>query len=276
MNWARGLIFLALLPIAAVAQEKLSDGDRSTLADIRQELSVVYVMVQQLRRELATTTSPNIQNAGGSFQERIDAIEFALQRLTARTEELENRVELIVADGTMRIGDLEFRLVELEGGDLGALAETTTLGGDPDMARQGEDNGDPGHGDELAVGEQDDFDRALLAYEESDYLMAIGLFEAFNQTYPAGPLSAAVHLYRGLSLERLDENAAAARAYLDAFSVSPDGPEAPAALLQLGLSLHALGQVEQACVILAEVAFRFPGDAMIDRAEIARSRIGCL
>ncbi len=276
MNWMRGLIFLAFLPFMAVGQETLGEGDRRTLADIRQELSVVYVMVQRLKRELATTTSPGIANAGGSFQERIDAIEFALQRLTARTEKLENRVELIVADGTMRIGDLEFRLVELEGGDLSVLGETTTLGGDPDLAGQGEDNGDTGHGDELAVGEQDDFDRALLAYEESDYVMAIALFEAFNATYPAGPLSAAAHLYRGLSLERLDENAEAARAYLDAFSVSPDGPEAPAALLQLGLSLHALGQDEQACVTLAEVAFRFPGDAMIDRAEIARSRIGCL
>jgi tol-pal system protein YbgF len=274
MKTVRWLVVLAVLPFAAMGQQSTSAEDRESLADIRQELSVVYVMVQQLKRELATTTSPGILNAQGSFQERIDAIEFALQRLTARTEELENRIERVVADGTMRIGDLEFRLVELEGGDLAALGETTTLGGEGAVAVPDPDN-DPGHGGELAVGEQDDFDRALAAYDEADFLTAIALFEAFNETYPAGPLSAPAHLYRGLSLEQLGENADAARAYLNAFSVNPDGPEAPAALVQLGLSLNMLGQPEQACVTLAEVALRYPGDAMVERAENARTRIGC-
>ena len=57
-------------------------------------------------------------------------MESELQRLTSKTEELENRVNRIVADGTRRIGDLEFRLVELEGGDVGALGQTSTLGGE--------------------------------------------------------------------------------------------------------------------------------------------------
>ena len=272
MTIFRAFLVALFLPGGAMAQSP----DKQTLADIRQELEVVYVMVQQLKRELSTTQSPGILNAGSSFQERIDAIEFALQRLTARTEELENRVERVVADGTMRVGDLEFRLVELEGGDLAALGETSTLGGSLDLGNDTTPTGEfPGPEGELAVGEQDDFDRALTAFEDGDYSAAVARFQAFNETYPAGPLSGAAHLYRGQALEALGESANAARAYLEAFSVNPSGPEAPASLLKLGLSLHELGQTDQACVTLGEISIRFPGDAMISKANNAMSRLGC-
>ena len=126
-------------------------------------------------------------------------IEAEIQRLTAHTEELENRIELVVADGTMRIGDLEFRLVELEGGDLAALEHQTTLGGDPSVEDAVVDGPTPAaDGPELALGEKEDFDRALEAYEAEDYAQAVSLFEAFNTNYPSGPLSGAAHLYRGL------------------------------------------------------------------------------
>ena len=210
----------------------------------------------------------------GGMQERVDAIEASLRGLTARTERLENRIDRIVADGTMRIEDLEWRLVELEGGDLDALAETTTLGGETAVVAP-EDTSDPGHGPELAIGEKDDFELALQAYEGGDYQTAVDLFVRFGQTYPEGPLSAAAHLYRGLALDGLGETGQAARAYLTAFSANPDGAEAPAALFQLGLSLNALGQRQQACVTLSEVGTRYPGDVMVERAETARARIGC-
>ena len=112
------------LPFGAVAQ------DQQTLADVRQELTVLHVDIQRLKRELSTTGGVGSNAAaGGSVLERVGAIERELQRLTAQTEQLEYRVNRIVSDGTNRIGDLEFRLVELEGGDIGALGETTTLGG---------------------------------------------------------------------------------------------------------------------------------------------------
>ena len=114
----------ATLPLKVAAQ------DDQTLADIRQELTMLYVEVQRLRRELSTTGSAGIQTGGDTVLERMSVIESELQRLTSKTEQLEFRVNRIVEDGTNRIGDLEFRLVELEGGDIGALGETTTLGGD--------------------------------------------------------------------------------------------------------------------------------------------------
>lgn len=266
------LIVLAglVLPLSATGQSP----DKETLADIRQQLEVLYVNIQNLKRELSTTGSPSVNVEGNTSQERLDSIERALQRLTARTEELENRIERVVADGTFRISDLEWRLVELEGGDPATLDQGTTLGGETTVAPI-DDPVQPANGPELAIGEQDDFEIALQSYEEGDYRSAVLRFEAFTQTYPDGPLSAAAHLYRGLALDGIDDTGQAARAYLQAFSANPNGDEAPAALFQLGLSLHALNQTSQACVTLSEVGIRFPGSAMVEKAQTARERIAC-
>ena len=105
-----GIVLAATLPLAALAQDKTQ-----TLADIRQELVVLNSSVMGLKRELSTTSGFGTAPAGGTVLERVDAIEAALAQLTAKTEALEFRINQIVADGTNRIGDLEFRLVELAG-----------------------------------------------------------------------------------------------------------------------------------------------------------------
>ena len=270
-------------PAAAAQGQPAADGQ--TLADIQQELAVLYVRLKELKRELVTTQSPGLQNAGPGFQERIDALEFSVQKLTNKTEELQNRIEHVVADGSMQINDLALRLCELKKGCdpsklnldkmLGGAAPASAGGGAMTAPAPGIDAQAPAASDELAVGERDDFDAALKAYKAKDYGQAVTLFQAFNTTYPGGPMAAAAHLYRGLSLEALGQTGEAARAYLDAFSANPDGKEAPIALFQLGLSLNALGQTDQACVTLGEVGVRFPGDVMVQKADNARARIGC-
>lgn len=126
----RGLrqILLTSALVAISAGDSFAQDREQTLADIRQELTVLHVEVQRLNRELSTTGAPATSLAGSSVLERVTAIEAELQRLTAQTEQLTHRVQSIVQDGTNRIGDLEFRLVELEGGDLSQLGETSTLG----------------------------------------------------------------------------------------------------------------------------------------------------
>ena len=119
--------------------------------------------------------------------ERVDAIEAALAQLTAKTEALEFRINQIVADGTNRIGDLEFRLVELAGGDLGKLGPTPTLGGDtgaPAAAIVAPSTGDSSAS--LATNEQGDFDRAKAALDAGDFRAAADQFATFTQTYTGG------------------------------------------------------------------------------------------
>ena len=77
-----------------------------------------------------------------------------------------------------------------------------------------------GSGPQLAVAEQDDFDRALAAFEAGDYAAASAAFMAFTQTYPGGPLSAEAHFMRGEAEARQNAWSAAARAYLESFSAA--------------------------------------------------------
>ena len=206
--------------------------------------------------------------------DRVGAIENALQGLTAKTEGLEHRIDRIVADGTNRIGDLEFRLVELEGGDISALGETTTLGGETETALPvGQPPVDTS--DELAVGELADFDAAKQALGEGNYQDAAARFASFDVAYPGSPLAAEAHYNRGKALDGIGDTREAARAYLAAFTGNAEGETAPQALFELGAALGRLGQVDQACITLSEVDVRFPGQSIVAQAVVERAALGC-
>lgn len=264
------LALLAPLPAAAQATD--------TLADIRQELQVLLVEIQRLNRELSTTGGAGGGVEGGSLLERVDLIEAELARLTAKTEELEFRIDQVVRDGTNRIGDLNFRLCELEPGcDIATLPDTPTLGGGPAPETPSAPVAPPAGdgGAELAMGEQADFDRAKAAFDAGDFADAAAQFQRFTETYLGGPLAGEAHFWRGRALDEQEQTADAARAYLESFSGSPDGPRAPAALYRLGLSLDTLGQRAEACVTLGEVSSRYPGTRQARQAEEARARLSC-
>lgn len=269
------MVLALALPLARPAAAQ----DSQTLADIRQEMSVLFVEVQRLKRELSTTSAPGVTISGSSVLERVDVMERELQRLTRKTEELEFRINSVVSDGTTRLGDLEFRLCELEAGcDIGRLGDTTTLGGGaaPVTAAQPsrvQPSTDPST--ELAVGERADFERASEALASGDFRSAADLFAAFNETYPGGPLSAEADLKRGQALAQMDDIRGAARAYLSSFTGDQTGPLAPEALFRLGDALGRLGQTQEACMTLQEVGVRFPQADSVVPAQEARARLGC-
>ncbi|MCU0908116.1 MAG: tol-pal system protein YbgF [Rhodobacteraceae bacterium] len=265
------LLLSAAFPVQA------QDDRARTLADIRQELTVLSVEVQRLNRELVTTGGPGVAQPQGDLIRRVETIEAELSRLTAATEALEGRIARIVADGTNQVDDLRFRLCELTTDcALGSLPETAPLGGEVPAAG-GAPVITPANPDapQLAVGEQADFDAAKAALEAGDAAGAAERLARFADSYPGSPLGPEAALLRGQALEAMGDTTAAARAYLDSFSGTPNGPVAPAALLRLGLALDSLGQRSEACVTLGEVANRFPGSVETVEAQAARARLGC-
>ena len=270
----------ALAPRAALAQAQDQELDR-TLADIRQELSVLYVEIQRLNRELSTTGAPGF-SLQGDFIERQNLIEGELRRLTADVEELEFRVDSIAKDGANRLGDLEFRLCELEPDcDPSELGLSPPLGGIPAEETSAEETPPAGEAPEpvfgalLAEGERADFDAATAALDEGRYREAADGLLGFVGNYPGSPLAGEAHYYRGTALEELGEHEEAARAYLSSFSSAPDGPLASDALFALGLALDRIGQWEESCLILAEVPTRFPDSAASADALDARAELAC-
>ncbi|NOX41544.1 MAG: tol-pal system protein YbgF [Alphaproteobacteria bacterium] len=274
MKFARSLlmiVFASLIATNAWAQTKTE-----TLADIRQELSFLYVEIQQLKTELSTTGNAGIDTGGtGATQQRLDTLEGELRRITGNVEELQFRIEKIVKDGTNRIGDLEFRLVELEGGDVSKLGETTTLGGDqagkPPILIMPPQTPST----DLAVGEQADFDAAKLAYDDGEYQSSADLFAAYADTYPGGVLSGDAQYWRGEALASLGDWNNAARSFLQSFSAAPKGDLAPNALFRLGFSLNEIGQQEEACLTLNEVDIRYPGSDAGQQAKDKMQALKC-
>lgn len=247
-----------------------------TLADIQAELGQLAAEFNALKAEtVASGASAAI--GGADALARMDAIEAELARLTARAEDIELRLNRVVADGTTRIGDIEFRLCEQTPGcDPMALPPTPPLGGDTASAAPPVPSAPAaGTGPELAVAEKDDFDRAKEVLGQGDFRRAEQLFAAYAQSYPGGPLIPEAHYLRGEALTSLGETANAARAYLDSYSSDPQGQFAPDALLKLGQALGALGQVNEACVTLAEVSTQYPGSMAATQAPIAMQGLGC-
>lgn len=273
------LIAVLIMCGPAFAQDR-----NQTLADIRQELTVLFVEMQKLKRELSTTGGVNTNLTGTNALDRLNAMESELARLTAANEALTNRVDRIVGDGTNRIGDLEFRLCELEAScDIATLGDTPTLGGgtlptsDPVQQTEpaaGQSDLDTG-GVELAVAEREDFDRAKAAYDAGSFQEAADRLQRFTETYQGGPLSGLAHLLRGEALQNLGQTSSAARAYLESYSGTPNGPTSPTALLKLGLALDGLGQSSEACITLGEVTLRFPSSDASIEAQTARASMGC-
>ena len=261
----RALLVLALLlPGAALAADRAA-----TLADIRLQLKALSTEIEGLKRELA----PSGQKAGtttGGTLERLDGMEAELRRLTADTEEMSYRIDRIVSDGTNRIGDLDFRLRELEGGDLGEIPETQPLGGQSGLAPlvmvppAETASAEP----ELAVGEKTDYQTAQKLLSEGDAGRALDGFERFLTDYPRSPLAASAQLGRGQALSSLGRHADAGRAYLEAFTQTEtsDAAVASAGLLGLGQSLAALNQTREACLTLEQIGARYPGTAAASKA----------
>ena len=277
MGFAVGL---AVMPLALTAQDRAQ-----TLADIRQELTVLYVELQRLGTELNTTGGVQVPLGAGSTLDRVNALEAEIVRLTSKIEELEFRISSLVRDGTNRVGDLEFRLCELEADcDISSLGETPTLGGgempvvaQPTAPVLPEDPGavTAGGGGELAVAEQADFDAAMAAFEAGDAFGAAEGFARFAESYPGGPLTADAQYLAGEALAQQGEIADAARAYLAAYSAVPAGQYTTLALLKLGAALGELGHVTEACVMFDELLAAYPASPEVADAEAARSALGC-
>lgn len=271
----RLVAMLMLVPVGAMAQDRAA-----TLADIRVQLGALAAEFNALKAELVASGASGTAAAGGDALQRMDTIEAELARLTARTEEVELKLNKVVSDGTNRLGDLEYRLCEAtEGCDPTTLAQTSVLGGDGaapvEPVAVGGDTGADTGGGELAVSEQGDFDRAKAVLATGDFRGAETLFATFTQSYPGGPLTQEAHYLRGDALSSLGETSNAARSYLAAFSGNPEGPLAPDALLKLGEALGALGQVPEACATLTEVGVRYPGTMPATQSGVAMQGLGC-
>ena len=266
-----GLIVSLVMMSPVVAQDRAQ-----SLADIRTELSALNSEINSLRTELTSTGSSNVALNGPALL-KIDQIEEEMRAMTGKLEQLEFRIDRVVQDGTNRIGDLEFRLVELEGGDISTLGKTSTLGGDDVATVAPSSEGSTGASTvQLAVAEKQDFDAAVRAIEGGQNAGGILLMEGFLQSYPSSALTGDAHYWLGRAQGETDDWNAAARSFLASVKIAPQGEFAGLSMQGLGKGLGKLGKVDQACQTLHGVADRYPDHAQaVDMAAEEIHALGC-
>lgn len=274
----------ALLLVLSLAFALPATAQQPTLADLRTDLTQLRNELQALRSELVASGAAGFQAAGGDAAiDRMNAMERHLSQLTDRVEQLQNRIQRIVADGTRRIDDIEFRLCEMdENCDLSALMTTPDLGG---LGGGGVTSSQVGPAESgLASGptdkattnaEQADFDQAQAAMNNGDFQRAADLFGAVAENHAGGPLIAEALFLRGAALDSLGDTQGAAAAWLESFASSPDGPRAAESLLGLARVIASDGDPTASCLYLAEIPARFPGSAPAAEAERRMTVLNC-
>ncbi len=242
-----GVILALVLAGAVQAQEP-------TVEDIRADLLILSQQLEALRAGLSPTGSTALSaRDAASALVRIDEISADLRAALGRVEALEIKVQKVIEDGTLRIGDIEFRLTELEGGDPALNAPTVPLGGVEPQS-------------EVISSERQAFAAAKKALTEGEGGTAAELLTAFLANFPDGPLTSEARFLQGEALALQGNYQNAARAYLSGFSGAPDSAFAPRSLYGLSVSLFELGQGEQACLTLAEIQIRYVDiDAALSR-----------
>lgn len=269
--------------------------DGETLADIQASLRAVASDLQALRAELLASGAAGFEAAGGDTAiDRMNAMEAQIARLTDQTEQLTNRVKRVVAGGSNRLGDIEFRLCELDPNcDLGALM-TAELGRQSEFGGglSGEAVVPPPPSDISSVTlpplddatpdaippteeEAEDFAAARAAIEAGDWAQAIPLLEEFVAVHGGGPLTVDALFLLGMAQREAGQTEQAAESWLQAFSADPDGPRAARSLLELSRAMATVASPAEACPFLSELSIRFPEAPEAAQAEVAAAELGC-
>ncbi len=297
MRARRAGLALALLALVAGAPVLAQQGE-ANVADVRGELALLDSQIRQLREALvAQGAARGLPTDPATAFARLDQLEAELRRLTSRVDVLTNEIAQVVDDASNRVGEIEFRLAEIEGLEPVAPAEPVPLGngittqapplpaprgtagapvaGGMDMGVTPGAGTGGAPGAQLAVSEQADFDAAVAATEAGEPAQAAELFETFLATYPGGPLSGEAQYRLGEAQAAQKDWQGAARSFLDAFSGAPDAARAPRALYMLAVSLGQLGQTEEACLTLDEVDSRYPSSEAAAEVDLQRRALDC-
>ena len=237
--------------------DNIFETNSKELSVVQSELNNLSEQVSEIRLELsenkasivkdAIEASENIVASGikksaGSVLFRLDAIEEEMRNLTGIIEELQFYTKNIALDATNRIGDIEFRLTELEGGDLSLLGNSRIIGGNKETSNANA---------ELAITEKSSYDTALKLLNDDKFDLAINEFDKLINAFPNGPLTVAAHYSKGDAFFGMNSWVQAIDSYLESFKLEPTGKYAENAIkFSYNASLELLDQNEYQLALL--------------------------
>ena len=131
----------------------------------------------------------------------------------------------------------------------------------------------------LQLGPKDkiDYDLALAALKDSNFILAETKFANFIKQYPSSDLQSNATFWYAETFYRRGVYNKAAINYLKSYKKYPRGDKAPDSLLKLSYSLASLNKNKEACSMLDKLELEFPKRPInsIKRAKDARTKFYC-
>ena len=283
------------LAVAAVASPVCAD-----VSSLAVELEALRAELAALRRvEPTQATDPA---RVGQFEVRLGQLEEELRRLTGRIEQLEFGQRTLEDRFDQLIGDLDARLLALEGppaDTAGAArppeAQTAlpaqspvrpapaptpgpqTLGQVPQGAVLALPRPDPAAipppPSTRALPPQQQYDAAMQLLRAGEYAGAEGGLQLFLELNPEHALAANAAYWLAETYYVRKNYAAAAAAFARNYQTyGKDAAKATDNLLKLGMALEGLGEKDKACLSYAELAKEFPNAPAHIQQALARER----
>lgn len=275
-SWRAGVRITAIVAILAAAGPAVSQiwtGAGST-DDLQYRLSIIDAQLADIRARLGVAPSTGggapATGAGSDVILRVNRLEAEIRMLTGKIEQMEFEQRSVAEDATRRFGDIEFRLTELEGGDISILAPVQPLGG-------GGTGSVVAAGPEVSISERGDLDRAIEDVKQGRFDLGEDRLRGFLTAYPGSPLEAEALYWLGESQFVRGAFQNAARSYLNGYNADRGSAIASKNLYRLGVTLGRLGQLNEACLTLREVRNQFPtGPAdTLNAADAESSALNC-
>lgn len=238
--------------------------------DLLYRLDILDAEIADIRSRLGGATgqaqTPSAPLAGGEAGE----LEAEIRRLTAQLERVEIAQRQLVSELERRLGDVEFRLNELEGNE--------DAGGQVTLLQQNNQSSPTvSQGPVVSVSEQGDLDRAIADVKQGRFDQAEDRLRSFFSDYPGSPLTGQAWYWLAESQTVRGIDAEAARSYLNGYNSDRRGFYAPHNLYKLGRVLGKLGQINEACLTLREVRNQFPDapDNIAGQADAEADNLTC-
>ena len=124
---------------------------------------------------------------------------------------------------------------------------------------------------------QDQYDFSFSLLRKGDYAGAERAFAEFMTKHPDHALSGNAQYWLGETHYVRKNYPQAAAAFLTGFQQYQDSNKGPDNLLKLGMSLAAMGQVDEACTAFAELEAVYPGapPVIVSKTGAQKERYGC-
>lgn len=274
--WAGG----SILPAAAQM-------DSREAIDLQHQLQELKRDIQILRDQRGgptgspapTRLSPDASGSSeitGQLLSRVANLEDQMRRLRGRVDEVANQTQRLDDDVNKKIGDLNFRIQSVEGGQSAppGRAPVPPSPGQPPSASPS-----PAAAPGAAVRRTPEIalQDGSAALARRDYTGAEAAAREVLNNNKTSPRVYDAQFLLAQSLSGRKEYSQAAIAYDDAYKRNRKGVRAPDALLGLANSLNAIGERRAACDTVTQIRSEFPNPKpdLKDQITAANQRAGC-